>query len=236
MLTFYVVAAIVGGVFVLLSALGGLGKDGLEKDLFDKDFDAADLDTDAGVEAGAGVEAESGAESGGGHAISADHSELWLPFLSMRFWTYFFAVFGVTGLLLTSVWREGMPTAVLSSLMGLACGLGMAYATRYLRRSTTSSGVGVRDFVGVEAVVLFGVSDRQSGKIRAVVKGREVDLLATTDEAGPIERGARVMIIGFEGPRARVVRASFAEPLSVEPSAMAVSQEVAETAARRVKT
>lgn len=272
MLTFYVIAAVVGGVFVLLSAFGGADQEhdydkdvDLHADLdvdadadadfaldadadFDADFDAdADADFDADADADADSDFDLHADSDvdlhaevghdlPAHAVGADHAQLWLPFLSMRFWTYFLAFFGVTGLLLTAVWQEGLPTALVSGGMGLACGLGMAYGTRYLKRTTTTSGSGVRDFVGVEATVLFAPSAAQVGKIRAVVKGREVDLLATTDDADAIERGARVLIIGFEGAQARVVRSTYAEPQSADPDAgVPAEDEATAQVARRVK-
>src|SRR5690349_10121353 len=75
MLTVYIVSAVVAGVLVLLSLLGIGHEVG-----HDLNFEVAhEVDHDADHGDGAG---------------------LWMPFFSMRFYTYFFAAFGTTGLLL----------------------------------------------------------------------------------------------------------------------------------------
>ena len=70
MLTLYIVSAAVAGVLILLSLMGA--DHGVEHEVhFDHDSDH-----------------------------DSEHSGHWLPFFSLRFYTYFFAGLGVTGLLL----------------------------------------------------------------------------------------------------------------------------------------
>ncbi len=94
MLTVYLITAVVGGAFVLLSAFGGSHDD------FDHD---ADFDSDAGFESDAGLDADFGADADHGELV---HADVWLPFLSMRFWTYFLTFFGVTGMLLDELFDQ----------------------------------------------------------------------------------------------------------------------------------
>ena len=86
MLPIYLVTLIVGGVLVLVSVF--LGDSDTDADV------AADIDVDADLDlaAGADVDADGSLDVGLIDALQA-----WLPFTSMRFWTFFAAFFGLTG-------------------------------------------------------------------------------------------------------------------------------------------
>ncbi len=188
MLTAYIVTAILGGVLIVVSLFGG-----------DHDH-SVELDGDLGVEAGIDV--------AGGHSIDTDF-DVWLPFFSLRFWTYLCLAFGATGLLFTLLTdMHAVPVAVVASSVGLLMGFGVSVALRWLQKSQTSSAVSERELLGVEARVLVPLKTGSSGKIRATLKGEMIDLLAITDEGQEIAAGEQVMIVDVENDRARVVRRS----------------------------
>ena len=214
MLSLYIVTSIVGGALVLLSALGGSGDEGD----FDKDFDLADADVEVDADFDAEVEVE--ADFDADHDFDGDHDfahegamihspetdiadpHMWLPFLSMRFWTYFATFFGTTGLLLSWLAPGVGPlvTVGLAAGMGATTGTGMAYTTRYFKKTETHSGVGTRDLIGAEAQVVIPINKDEPGKIRVRTKGKGVDLIATTDEDDTLEYGSDAIIIGFKCP------------------------------------
>lgn len=179
MLGFYIVSAIVGGVLILVNVISG----GHSHD-FDVHADAPDLDH-------------------GGHDI--DHS-LWLPFFSLRFWTYFFGAMGVTGLLLTYLTRATEPSiGILAGVTGLACGMMVVVIMRYLRRYDSNSSANLDELLGLEAKVLVTVRQNTPGKIRCAIKGETLDLLALSQEDSVIEAGSDAIIVAIEDDRARVV-------------------------------
>ncbi|MFN3683129.1 MAG: NfeD family protein [Fimbriimonadaceae bacterium] len=199
MLALYLVAAIVGGGLVLFSALGGLAHGG--------------MDTDGGVDADHDV---GGADSGTELAPAAEHdagsdgapaAEFWIPFTSLRFWTYLAAVFGVTGLALTLFAKTGEPfTLMVSILTGLVMGLAASGIVHWLAKNESQSAITEQDFLGAEARVLVPVRGSLPGKVRLQVKGSTVDLVAVAENDREIEAGEEVLVVGFEGNNARVAR------------------------------
>lgn len=189
MFALYVVTAIIGGVLILVSALGVHSADGGHDGQFDIGH-------------------------GGGHDLHAGHdgdahADVWIPFFSLRFWTYLATGFGVTGLLLT--WFSSISVgagAALAGATGLVAGLGVSYAMHYLRSVDTSSTATERDIVGADAKVLVALKPGEVGKVRCNVKGELIDLIAFPDDDQPIEVGADVMIVGIDKDRVRVVRRS----------------------------
>ena len=190
MLTIYIVAAIMGGVLVLFSALGG-GEGDLDQDV--------DLEADADVELEAGIDADTDGPDGGDLAS-------WLPFLSLRFWTYFTAFFGLSGVLLSTLTEWG-GTAVATAAVGVGftTGFGVATFMRLLAKTQTDSGIGSRDMIGAEGVVLLPVRVGDIGKIRVQIKGDVIDLIARVDGDEPLDVGAEVMIVAFEENTATVI-------------------------------
>jgi len=206
MLSLYVITAVVGGTFVLLSALGGDSDSDADHDLdHDHDFDH-DVDHDFDHDFDHDVDHDTDLVHVGDASTDLGQAGIWLPFFSMRFWTYFTASFGVTGLALTGLAPIG---AVLSAWVaggtGLLTGTGMAYATRALKRAQVSSGVGVHHLVGSVGTVIVPIRAAETGKVRCVVRGTDVDLLARCDEDETMNRGAEVLVIGFDGHLAKVM-------------------------------
>ena len=54
--------------------------------------------------------------------IGAGSEVIWLPFLSMRFWTFAAACFGLTGILLTGGGVQEPLTGGISTFMGISLG------------------------------------------------------------------------------------------------------------------
>lgn len=178
MLIVYILSAIAGGILVAASALMG------------GDHDAHVGDTDF--------------HDIGGH--DGIHSDVYLPILSLRFWTFFAACFGITGLLLTNFSSAGPTTvAIVSVITGVVAGLATFAIMRRMRDAESDSGVKVEHLIGREGRVLVGVAPGNEGKIRVDVKGELVDLTAFTDEDLPLVPGDRALVVSIDNGRANVV-------------------------------
>jgi len=179
MLTLYIVSAAVAGALVILSLLGA--DHGADHDLH---FDHAEHD------------------AGGGHGR-------WIPFFSFRFYTYFFAGLGATGLLIHYLANvDPTVTLWLALSVGLFAGLSVSILIRLLRVGETTSGTSDQDVLGIEAQVLVAVRGKSPGRIRCTIKGDSIDYLAVSDEEQPIEPGSTVIIIAMEDGRALVMSRS----------------------------
>jgi len=184
LLVAYILSAIVGGILVAASALLGGEHDshfGGEAHFGDTDFD--DI---------------------GGH--TGVHSDLYLPFLSLRFWTYFAATFGAVGLLLTFVTSTAEPiVAIVSLVTGLAAGFATHWAMRAINQRESDGGVKEEHLVGKEARVLVGVGPNREGKIRIDVKGELVDMIAFTLDPVLMNPGERALVVSIDAGKANIV-------------------------------
>jgi membrane protein implicated in regulation of membrane protease activity len=188
MLSLYLIALLVGGFLLALSMFGG-GHD-VE----------ADVDADADIDADADVD--------GGHD-GFDAALAWLPVASLRFWTFFAAFFGLTGLVLdvgnlTGPWL-GLGLAV---GVGYVCGASMTAIVRRLRRERVDSSLSAEDCVGETARVVLPVTSNRAGKIRLEIKGRTIELLAKTDEGIELALGESCMVYEIKDGHAVVARAA----------------------------
>ncbi len=212
MLSVYLIAGIVGGVLIVLSALGGIGDHDADLELdHDVDLDVdgdVDLDLDGDVDLDVDHDLDHEVDvAHGGPLDGVDPEGIWLPFLSLRFWTYFAAGFGITGGLLTWLGSLVEPVVGLAAGgTGLVAGLAMAYAMRALKQGEAHGHIGLNDYQGAEGVVRVSIRPGGTGKIRVVVRGEEIDLLATSSEPEPLLAGTPVVIIDMLGAQARVVR------------------------------
>ncbi len=198
MLGFYVVVGVVGGMLILLTVLTGGGDSELEAPDGDAEVDIhGDVDLQTDVDADGDVD---------GH-LDVDHVDtgLWLPFLSLRFWTFFAFVFGLTGTLLTFLDQGGGLTLAVSLAGGSVSGWLAAYVQRRLIQDQVSSGVTSKDYVGQVGKVRLPVGGGREGQIRTFVKGTTIDLLAVAETDEPIPVGEKVLIIDMVGATAKVV-------------------------------
>ncbi len=188
----YIAALVLGGVLLGASLLlGGHDADGPDGGGLDADGPDVDADVDAGLDKDLDVGAASDA--------------FWI-LRSFRFWMFFLAFFGLTGVMLDGLGlvETGWITAVLAVSMGIFAGSGAATAFRVLAKDQTAEAAGAADYVGKSAKVLIAPKPGGVGKVRVEVKGQLVDLLATSeDELGG---GDEVLVIEMDGTRARIAR------------------------------
>lgn len=214
LLSLYVGALILGG--------GMLGASALLSGHGDHDHDA-----DHDMEHEVGHDHDGDHE--GGHIGTAD--ALWMPILSMRFWTFFLAFFGLTGALLTGLSMLGLVSGPWWVTLALAVGLGFGsgYGVSVLIRSLKTERVNSEvipevDYVGKVGEVLLDVAAGDPGHVRLDVKGTSIDLPATLDAGGTpagvgpgaarLARGKRVLVTGWEQGRLQVQ--AYEEPADAE--------------------
>jgi membrane protein implicated in regulation of membrane protease activity len=183
----YLFALILGGVLVLASILlGGQGE--------------TDADADAGLDKDLPLlEGQAGDISG---------VDVFWAFRSIRFWTFFLAFFGMTGLVLDGLGLvdSSIVAAILATGMGAASGFVAAGLMRWLGRDESGLIASSGDYVGKTVRVLLPVGRDRVGKVRLDLRGASVDVLATTDEEGPITSDEEAIIIEMDGARARIAR------------------------------
>jgi len=173
----YMVALIAGGGLVAVSSFaGGFGPDA------DLDLDAdADIDADG-----------------------ADFGDLSV-FLKFKFWTFFFAFFGLCGFLLLKLGVAPLLSLAVSIPVGVVAGFSMGWILERLKARQRGSHATLDNLLGRDAVVQTAVRGALSGSIRVELGGRTIDLIANSEVEERIEAGEKVTIIAFEGGRARVV-------------------------------
>ncbi len=168
-----------------------------------KDIEAgghADADAGAGAEGGLDKDVEVG-----GHG---DFSGVLLTVLSLRFWTFFFAFFGLTGLTLDLLGLVGHPwlTLALALAMGAITGAGATTIFRKLRADTSGQATSSSDYIGKTARVVVPFDGKGVGKVRVDIKGNQIDLLASGIEDEGYAGKEEVLIVEMDGSRARVAR------------------------------
>jgi membrane protein implicated in regulation of membrane protease activity len=175
MLGLYIVFGLAGLIVVLASALGGHH----------------------------GHDADAGAD---GDVHAGDQGwDAWLPFLSLRFWSYASAGFGMIGALGTA-FTNAAPWTVFGAAAGggVAAGWAVYLLITLARRGEASSSASSADLLGKEARMLVGFGEGQPGKARMQVKGETIDMLAFSDSGAPIPAGEEVIVLSVEGNRVRV--------------------------------
>lgn len=190
----YLFTLIVGAVLLGASILLG-GHDA------DVDADAGDVDLDADAD----VEVEGDADVGG----HGDFSGLLLSVLSLRFWTFFFAFFGMTGLALDLLGLVENQWVTLALALGMGLGTGASAMTIIRKLSADTSGKAVEssDYVGKTARVIVPFEGASVGKVRVSLKGNQIDLLASSIEDEDSFAGREeVLIVEMDGPKAKVAR------------------------------
>lgn len=151
---------------------------------------------------GAGHDHDVGHTAGGGHESPA------FALLSARVWTYLLTFGGVTGLLLHFVAPVREP---LRAVIALGVGVAAASIARVVisraSRGGPSGTMKQADFVGSTGRVLVPFQSGSTGKVRIRVAEADVDLLATTDDAEVLDRGAEILVLELRGDGAVVTRA-----------------------------
>jgi membrane protein implicated in regulation of membrane protease activity len=179
----YVFALVLGAVLLGSSFL--LGGDG---------------DADADVDVDADAEVDSNSDSHG------DLGGLFGVLGSMRFWTFFAAFFGLTGVILDGLdLAAELVALVLAVAVGLATGWVAVTLLNRLSANDTGVAAGIDDYVGKSGEMLIAAGPGRLGKIRIELKGTTVDVLAESDEQ-TIDRGHEALIVDMRGSKAIVVK------------------------------
>ena len=188
MLSIYVGSLLFGGVLLGASVLGGHGEGGGHGDLHAGGHDHPHALARQG--------STDGSEHGGGN----------LPFLSLRFWAFAIAFFGLSGTALSLFGALGALTPVVAGGFGLGCGYVAARVVGGLGRSTVGLLGDANSHLGREGQVLLPLARGQRGKIRLQIGGTSTDLVAETDGDGALLPGETALVVGMRGNVALVER------------------------------
>jgi len=192
---------------VLIGASLVFGGDDIDADIdadIDPEFDVdtevdievdADMDTDLDV--GPDIDAEFAGETDLAEVAEEavqGAGQAWIPFLSMRFWTFAAAAFGLTGMLLSLFGLGDLISSLIASPVGLGMGLYAAYLFRYLKQNDVSADLGLQRLVGNEARVLLTVRPGGRGKIVVEDPSGRLELFAETGDDSSLAVGSTVLI------------------------------------------
>ncbi|MBW1876798.1 MAG: NfeD family protein [Deltaproteobacteria bacterium] len=190
----------------------------------DLDADAdVDLDLDADADVDLDVDHDSSIADLVHHGVEGTHDAMWLPFLSLRFWTFSMASFGLMGVLLTLILGQVIATLPIALVTGVSIGTFAAWFFRRLKHDTVTADTGLRQYIGAEARVLLPIRPGQTGKIVIDTLAGQVELHAVTGDAEEIPRGGRVLVAHIEGDKADVT--NLAVPGSRPPQARERTRE-----------
>jgi hypothetical protein len=168
-----------------------------------------DLDVDGGV-FGGGLDIDNDAlliMKDPGDAIAG--AGTWLPFLSLRFWTFALASFGLSGTLLHLLGVPVIIGAIASVVMGTGLGTAAAWTFRQLQLTQVSGNVGMFDVPGKDATVLLAVGPNKMGKVRVMLDGQSVDLPAMTRAEDQIERNEKALVVNVDDGVAHITPVPF---------------------------
>jgi len=161
---------------------------------FDHDFDH-DADHDFDHDHDVNHEFDGEAEEMDVQGVAEGGSEaLWIPFLSMRFWSFGTATFGLTGTLLVLSSVPEAATAVMASVMGMGIGIGAARFFRALKKDTVTAETSLKSYAGEDARVLLPIRPGGTGKIVIESLAGRVEMPATSRDGKIIDRGATVIV------------------------------------------
>ena len=145
----------------------------------------------------------------GGHDHADGMADImgWLPVTSLRFWTFFLGFGGAVGAILT--WRSVAGAGVVGGVaggVGWLSGVGSVAILRALRTGSVDSSVEAGDLVGASGVVTVAIAAGDIGKVRFEAKGRQLDVIAVSDDGAALAAGTRVVVVGEDEDKAgRVV-------------------------------
>jgi membrane protein implicated in regulation of membrane protease activity len=130
-----------------------------------------------------------------GEPSSSASTAVLATLLSLRFWTFALAAFGMTGALLTLVGVAAPVGLGFAAVTGFGVGTGVTVLLRMLSRETVSSALETASLRGRDAEVVLAVGPGKIGKIRLSCNGQTLELAAGTREPRTLERHERVLIV-----------------------------------------
>jgi membrane protein implicated in regulation of membrane protease activity len=209
-----------GGGFVLLSILSGADSDAD----FDADMDAElDFDADMDMDVDADMDMDLDADADGsvgdiGHGIerrkalarrrsaAIQKRKRFNPLTSFRFWTFGLTFFGMAGLIFAMGLGLSVPLQLALAIpVGLAVGGGTSYGIHRLSQDQSGSMTRKDRMIGAEGVVMVSVRGSVPGRVSLDLGERRMRVLAISDEEKELPIDTPVVVIGFDGHRARVV-------------------------------
>lgn len=210
MLALYLLALGFGSTLILASLLLGGSDHGAEGGGDHGDADHGDVDHDAHVDHAGDADHDAHVD----HDAQVDHGpfdkelggQVWLPFLSLRFWTFGMAAFGLAGALLTLLSVPDVLTALTAVVGGLGIGTVAAFFFKALKKDSVSGDTQLDRFAGEEARVVVAVRPGQPGKIVVQTLAGRVEMMATTRDAQAIDVGSAVIVAEVRGGVADVSR------------------------------
>ena len=208
LLTLYAASAVFGGILIGASVMG-----------VDKSHEA-ELHADPHVDHGP-VTGSDAIDHDAAHGDApADVGTLAAMLLSMRFWTFALASFGLTGSLLHLVGVSGFISLPVSLALGATIGFAVAMLFRMADKRNVGTIADIKTLMGKEGVVLLAISPSKPGKIRVRHDGTDLDLLAHTRDHVDIPIGTRVLVVDMKGGQATVtqMRATAHAPHASAPS------------------
>ena len=205
----YIGALLFGGVLLALSLFAG-GHDDAAGDAHGHGDGHGDGHGEGDLEADGGEAHADGGHDSHGAQVAHEHGGAIDGFLStfasLRFWTFFFAFGGATGLALTILGLPTVVTAIAAGVMGGVAGGFAAWAFRYIAKNSLSSSLSSEDWIGRTAKVTVPVSPVRPGKILITFDNEVKELLALSagESDGAIGVGEEVLIVSMTDGVAKV--------------------------------
>lgn len=209
MLSVYLASLILGGGLLGFSILFGGDHDADHDVDMDHDLDVdMDVDADMDLDVDHDVDMDADHDVDAGDAGDAVLATFLGPLVSIRFWTFFTAFFGLTGTLLTLLKLSNPVTIAGTSLgMGLACGYSVAMLMKLLKTSQVAHElIPERDYPMKAATVVLDVAPGEPGIVRIDVSGTSIDIDAdvhATDMPN-FKRGSKVIVLSYANNRVTV--------------------------------
>lgn len=173
MLSLYWFALGFGGIFLVVTVFFG----------HDSDTDGGSTDIDHDITPGDIGQLHGDAHGHLGDATHPPLMDIFFFLLSLRFWAFFTAFFGLTGVGGTYLMGGGIVTLVTAILMGAIAGFSASWLFRALSRGNVSTDINLSDTVGIRAEVTIPISPGDPGKVRFVFKGQLIESKAVCEEA-----------------------------------------------------
>lgn len=206
MLSIYIACLAFGGVTLLASMLGGDGHS-----------------TGDGPGGGDAHLGGAHADAGPAHAHDAAGHQPgetgFIPFMSLRFWTFGLTFFGLAGV---SLHGTGALAGAAAGIAAGAVGVGSGWTAATVLHALTRKRVGrigpAESHVGREGRLLLPVGKGQRGKLRVGIGDTQVDMIAETEADEALAAGTPVLIVGLHDAVALVERSPSA-PRAIEAAA-----------------
>ncbi len=180
MLSLYWFALGFGGIFLVVTVFLGHDSDADTGDAGSPDLHditTGDITTGDVTHAGAGAH---------GHMGEATHPpmmDIFFFLLSLRFWAFFTAFFGLTGVGGSYLIGGGVSTFVMAIIMGAVAGFSASWLFKALSRGNVSTDINLAETVGSRAEVSIPIAPGDPGKVRLVFKGQLVECKAVCEDA-----------------------------------------------------